>query len=317
MVKVIFFGTPAFAVPTLEALLASSHRTVAVVTQPDRPRGRGQKTTDAPVKAVAISRGLTVFQPEQLKDVEFLTALRSLEPDLGVVAAYGRILPQSLLSLPRLGMLNVHASLLPRYRGASPVHRAVIAGDHETGVTIMRVVKALDAGPMLATATRVIRGSETSEEVEADLATIGARLLVDVVDRLEGGAVVEVAQDDSAATLAPRLTKEDGRIDWALAATRIHDLVRGLYPWPHAFSFLDGHRYVLLKTQVLPGRHSPGSHIEPGTVIAASGDQLVVATGDGCVGVTLVQPEGKRALTTREFLSGYRVSVGDRFVATP
>ena len=198
--RIVFFGTPAFAVPTLDALLrASPHTVVGVVTQPDRPRGRGQKTSDAPVKARARAAGVPVLQPDRLKDPAFIDALTALNADLGVVAAYGRILTEAILATPRLGMINVHGSLLPRYRGAAPVHRAVIAGERETGVTIMRVVKALDAGPMLATAHRPIAPDETSEEVERDLAHLGATLLAStIVDQIADGRAAETPQDDAA-----------------------------------------------------------------------------------------------------------------------
>src|SRR5581483_4358437 len=205
--RIVFFGTPAFAVPTLDALIASRHPVAAVVTQPDRPRGRGHKVADAPVKARAAAAGIPVLQPERMKDPALLAQLRALHADLGVVAAYGRILTDDLLAIPRLGMINVHASLLPKYRGAAPVHRAVIAGESETGVTIMRVVKALDAGPMIASATRPIAPDETSDVVERDLAQIGARLLVAAVDDLAAGRASETPQDDTAATYAHRLTK--------------------------------------------------------------------------------------------------------------
>jgi len=232
--RIVFFGTPAFAVPTLDALLQSRHPVVGVVTQPDRPRGRGQKVTHAPVKQRAIAGHLAVLQPDRLKDSAFLDGLAALRADLGIVAAYGRILNDAVLASPRLGLLNVHASVLPRYRGAAPVHRAVIAGETETGVTIMRVVKALDAGPMLAVTRRPIGPDETSEDVERDLALLGARLLVDTIDRLAQGRVDETPQDDAAATYAPRLTRADGVIDWTWPAERVHNVIRGLYQFYQA-----------------------------------------------------------------------------------
>jgi methionyl-tRNA formyltransferase len=243
--RIVFFGTPEFAVPSLDALLRSRHRVVGAVSQPDRPRGRGQKTTDAPVKARAATAGLPILQPERLKDQAFLDALRALDADLGVVAAYGRILTDAVLAIPRLGLINVHASLLPRYRGAAPVHRAIMAGERETGVTIMRVVKALDAGPMLAAVRRPIGPDETSDEVERHLARLGADLLVTSTDSLWMGHATETPQDDALATYAHRLTREDGIIDWSWPAERIHNLIRGLHPWPHAFTFFHGTRLIL------------------------------------------------------------------------
>ena len=242
--RIVFFGTPAFAVPTLSRLLGPPHSVVAVVTQPDRPRGRGQRVSDAPVKALALEHGIEVLQPQSLARPVFEAAFDALKPDLGVVAAYGKILPEWLLQAPALGMINVHASLLPKYRGAAPVHRAIIAGERETGVTIMRVVKALDAGPMMARQVRSIDFNETSEAVEQDLARIGAELLITVVDDLAAGRASEVPQSDAEATYAPRLTKEEGLIDFSLPAIAVHNRIRGLRPWPMAYSFLHGDRLV-------------------------------------------------------------------------
>jgi len=307
---VVFFGTPQFAVPSLGHLLASSHRVCGVVTQPDRPRGRGQKITDAPVKSVALQHGVPVVQPARLRDPEFTATLRASKPDLGVVVAYGQLIPEDVLQIPRLGMINVHASLLPKYRGAAPVHRAVIAGERETGVTIMRVVKALDAGAMLARATRPIGADETSEDVERDLAETGARLLVDVIDRMEHGPLAEEPQDASASTYASKLTKEEGLIDWTLPARAIHDRVRGLHPWPHAYGYLDGMRVILLKTRV----EGEETTAEPGTLVASSRDVITVAAGDGrLIAIEHLQPEGRRPMQAREFLAGRPIAPGTRF----
>ena len=309
--KVVFLGTPQFAVPTLDAVLASRHEIVGVVTQPDRPRGRGQKSTDAPVKARARDAGLPVLQPDTLKDSAALDAIRALGADIGVVAAFGKILSQTVLDIPRLGMINVHASLLPRYRGAAPVHRAVIDGEPKTGVTIMRVVKALDAGGMLATVERAIGPDDTSEEGERDLSTLGASLLVQTLDRLAAGPVEEAAQDDSLATYAHRLTKDDGIVDWARPARAIHNQIRGLHPWPHAFAFLGDQRLILLRS----AWSADSSDAAPGTIVAAHGDDLRIATGAGTLQLTELQAEGRRASRVREFLAGHRLSPGQRFAA--
>lgn len=307
--RVVFFGTPAFAVPTLERLIASPHQVVGVVTQPDRPSGRGQRTSDAPVKAAASLHGIPVFQPATLKDPAIEPALRALAPDLGVVAAYGRILPARLLSLPRLGMINVHASLLPRFRGAAPVHRAVMSGDHETGVTIMRVVPELDAGPMFATVTRPIGPEDTSDVVERDLATLGAGLLVEVVNRMAAGTAMETPQDASQATYAERLTSEEGRIDWTLPAGQLRNRVRGLYPWPHAWSHLQGTRLVLLHARTGP----EGVTAAPGSIIKADADGILVAAGGGTsLLIDQLQPEGRRPMDARAFLAGRPVPPGTR-----
>jgi methionyl-tRNA formyltransferase len=304
--RIVYFGTPAFAVPTLEALCRSRHTVVAVVTQPDRARGRGQRTSDAPVKAAAGTANLPILQPESLRDPAFVDALRQFDADLGVVAAYGKILTEQTLAVPRLGIVNVHASLLPRYRGAAPVHRAVIAGERETGITIMRVVRALDAGPMMATAARPIGPDETSDEVERDLARIGAGLAVETIDRLAAGVVSEVPQVEAEATYAHRLSKDDGRVNWALPARRVHDLIRGLHPWPHAFTFLDGKRLILLRSAAF----DEVTETVPGTVVEAAGDRLRIATGGGAVQILEIQTEGRRPMTAREFLAGHTVATG-------
>jgi methionyl-tRNA formyltransferase len=310
--RVVFFGTPEFAVPTLEALLRSRHRVVGVVTQPDRPRGRGQKTSASPVKALAASAGLPVLQPERLKDPAFVDSLSALNADLGVVAAYGKILTDAVLATPRLGMINVHASLLPRYRGAAPVHRAIIAGERKTGVTIMRVVKALDAGPMLATVERAIGPDDTSSEVERDLGTLGAALLVSTADALASGRGVETPQNDADATYAHRLTKDDGILDWSRSAEEVHNLVRGLHPWPHAYTFHHGARLILHRSKVDEGDKRGGTDI-PGTIVEAHGDRLVVAAGSGRLQVIEIQAEGKRPMPARDFLAGHHLTVGEQF----
>ena len=307
--RLVFFGTPEFAVPSLEALLASTHQVAAVITQPDRPSGRGHKTRDAPVKALAIAAGVDVLQPARLKDPSFMGAFRSLNADLAVVAAYGRILTEEVLAVPTRGFVNVHGSLLPRYRGAAPVHRAVSAGERETGVTIMRVVHALDAGPMLAKAARPISADETSAEVERDLSRIGAALLVNTLNRLAAGEVDEVAQDDRDATYAHKLTREDGVVDWGWPAERIHNLIRGLHPWPHAFAYLDTARVILRRSRWSP----ESSPHPPGTIVAATGDRLAVAAGSGIVELTEIQPEGRRPMAVRDFLSGHPLAPGARF----
>jgi len=308
--RIVFLGTPAFAVPSLDALLGSRHRVVAVLTRPDRPRGRGQRMFDAPVKARAAAAGIPVLQPDRLRDPAFVESLAALRADLGVVAAYGAMLPESVISAPRLGTINVHASLLPRYRGAAPVHRAIIAGERETGVTIMRIVKRLDAGPMLASVTRSIGREETSVDVERDLAHLGAALLVEIADGLAEGSVAETPQDEDAATYAPRVTKDDGAIDWSWPAARIHDLIRGLHPWPHAFSFLDGRRFILIASAA---DGLTASSDAPGTIVESEGDRLVVATGNGALRLLQIQPEGKRSMSVRDFLAGHRTARGARF----
>jgi len=307
---VVFFGTPQFAVPTLRRLLDSAHSVAGVITQPDRPRGRGQKITHAPVKALALERGIPVYQPDRLKPAEVADTLRAWRADLGVVAAYGRIIPEHLLTIPLFGMINVHASLLPKYRGAAPVHRAVINGDRQTGVTIMRVVKELDAGGMFAKVTRPIGPDETSDVVETALADVGAELLITVVEQLASGTAREEPQDETQATYAPRLTKEEGLIDWTRSASDINNRVRGLYPWPHAYTFFKGTRLIVLRSVVAVVGASVTS---PGTILRATSDAIHVATGDGALAILDVQPEGRRAMRAHDFLLGHRLATGETF----
>ena len=305
--RLAYFGTPEFAVPGLEALIASRHEVVVLVSQPDRPRGRGQRLQPTPTKIVAEAAGIPVLQPTRVKDEAFLDALRAFDLDLGVVAAYGRIIPDAVLALPRLGLINIHASLLPAWRGAAPVHRAVINGDRETGVTIMRVVTELDAGPTFAEARRAIGPDETTPEVERALARLGADLAVGVVDALAAGAASERPQDHGRATYAHKIERHEGAIDWTQTAQRIHDLVRGLQPWPLVSATIGGVRCLIHRTQVT----NEATEAIPGTIGEASGGVLAVACGDRrLLRILELQPEGKRPMSARDFLAGRRVEPG-------
>ena len=307
LLRIVYFGTPEFAVPGLQAILSSAHPVVAVVSQPDRPKGRGQKLQSTPTKRVAEAAGVPVLQPTRLKDPELHKMLAAYSPDLGVVAAYGRLIPDALLELPRLGMINIHASLLPRYRGAAPVHRAVINGDRETGVTIMRVVTELDAGPMFAAATRLIGPDETTPEVEGALSAIGADLVLHVIEQIAAGLATEVPQDHAAATYAEKIRREESDIDWTQSAAVIHNLVRGLQPWPLVTIVLDGVRLRIHRSRVAEDRTSA----QPGTIAHTGGGRFSIATGDGGVlDVLEIQPEGKRVMSAREFLAGRVVAAG-------
>lgn len=311
--RVIFFGTPAFAVPSLEALLGSRHTVVAVVSQPDRPKGRGHQLQPTPTKVVALAHGVPVLQPAKIRDEVFLQQVRELRADLGVVVAFGRILPDGLLAIPRLGMINVHASVLPRYRGAAPIQRAVLAGDAETGVTIMRVETELDAGPTFAVARVPIPSDATSGDMETVLAGLGARLLLPVVDDLAAGRAVETPQDHARATHAAKIAKDEGALDWTQTAEAVHNRIRGLQPWPRAWTRLGTDRFVLRRSRPL----GIGSADQaPGTIVHASGDELLVACGDGtALQVLELQPEGRRTMTAREFLAGRAIPPGARLTS--
>ena len=301
--------------PSLEAMLAAGHEVAAVVTQPDRRRGRGQRTTPSPVKAAATAAGLPVLQPERMRDPNFLFALVDATPALGVVAAYGRILPDEILETPAHGTINVHASLLPDYRGAAPIHRAVMAGETETGITMIRLVAEMDAGPMLARATQTIGPDDTSEELDRSLAELGASLLVETLQAVEDGRVREEEQDHAKATFAPRLTREDSPLNWARPARRLHDQVRGLQPWPLAATYLGGRRLLLLRTRVLD---DPGPGRPPGTVLEARGDRLVVQCGESStLAVSRLKQAGRGAMETRAFLSGRPITLPARLGPAP
>lgn len=318
--RLVMMGTGRFAVPTFRALCESKHRVLALFTQPDRS-GRGHHRHRNPMKEIALERGIPVFQPERVRDADVLQDLARLEPDLCVVAAYGQILPKQLLEIPRLGAINVHASLLPRYRGAAPVVYALLEGEKETGVTIFRIEPALDSGPMLASVRTPIRPKETAGELEARLAELAAPLVVDVVDRLEQGTIEETPQDDSQATYAPRLTKQAGLIDWSQPAAKLERHVRAMQPWPKAYTFLKhadqrAKRVIVLDVEPVP-LEADWSGAEPGTVVHADSRRIVVRTGDGAVEIRSLQPEGARRMRTDEFLCGHRVQAGDRFVREP
>jgi methionyl-tRNA formyltransferase len=304
------FGTPAFAVPTLEALLSSMHTVTGVITQPDRPRGRGQLISAGPVKALALAQGLLILQPERLKQDALEYDFSALDADLAVVAAYGKLLPAWLLAKPRLGFINVHASLLPKYRGASPIHRAVMAGDAETGVTIMRVVQELDAGPMLAKRALAIGPEDTTADVEPALARLGAVLAIETIDRMAAGPVIETPQDDSQASYAPRLTKADGLLDWSRRAGELHNQVRGLTPWPLAYSFVKGQRLIVRRSR--PANDSSATD-EPGTITRLASGGLGIVCGDHqLLEILQLQPEGKRVMSGHDALAGRVLTPGER-----
>ena len=305
--RIVYFGTPAFAVPTLRAVIASRHEVAAVVSQPDKPKGRGHQTAPTATKEVALANGIPVWQPDRLRHDDFLCQVTELQPDLGVVAAYGKLLPEALLQIPRLGMINVHGSVLPRWRGAAPVHRAVIEGDTETGVTIMRVVKELDAGAIFVIGGRPIGPDETSVEVERAIADLGAVLAVQTVDALAEGRAVETPQPEHGITYASKLSKAEGNVTWTEPASRIHNLVRGLQPWPLVTARL-GESRVLIHRTALTGTVTTAT---PGTVVRAGGDDLEIAAGDGgIVRILELQPEGRRVMRARDFLASRRIAPG-------
>ena len=300
-----FFGTPTWAVPTLEALLASEAEVAAVVTNPDRPAGRGMKLTPSPVKAVALAANLEVRQPERARDPELAAWLSSLELDAVVVVAYGKILPLSLLTIPRRGFLNVHFSLLPRYRGAAPVQRAVMEGETKTGVAVMVLTEGMDEGPVLAASPLAIGPDETAGEVGDRLAAIGGPLLVDCLRGYLDGTLTPTPQDDAAATYAPKIGDEEARVDWARDAVTIKNLVRGLNPMPGAWTTLRGRRLKLHRVAV-----ASGPALAPGKLDLLDG-ALVAGTGGGSVELVEVQMAGRQRMGGAELARGLRSSAGE------
>lgn len=309
--RVVFLGTPAFAVPSLTAL-ARRHEVALVLTQPDRPKGRGRALAEPPVKELARSLGLPVLQPERLDEQALRPHLEEARAEAAVVVAYGLMVPGWLLAaLPR-GAINVHGSLLPAYRGASPVNRAIVNGDAETGVTTMLLTARMDAGPILLQRRTPIGPEETAGELTDRLAGLGAGLLVVTLDGLASGIVQPREQDETLATFAPKLTKEDGRIEWSLPARRIVDLVRGVNPWPGARTALDGKALKILKAAVGARPATAPVGAVPGTVLAASFNEgLLVACGAAeAVALLTVQTEGKKPLSAPEFLRGHALAAG-------
>lgn len=315
--RIIFLGSPAFAVPSLEALLATEHEVVAVITQPDRPSGRGHTLTPPPVKVAALERGLPVLQPERVSSEESLEQLRPLRPDVLVVAAYGQILRQRLLDLPARGSINVHASLLPRWRGASPIAAAILAGDEKAGVTIMEVVRALDAGPMVAKVEVPILPSDTTGSLESRLATEGAALLRETITPWAERRLLPEAQDESLVTYAPQVKREDARIDWRLPAVDIWRRVRAYNPWPVAFTTVLDEELRVFRAWPLEGDSSAAAGavlgVETLPAAAEAPEGLTVQTGNGRLALIEIQKAGRRRTSGPEFFRGQRGLAGMRF----
>lgn len=300
-------GTAEFAVPSLRTLLAGEDAVVGVVTQPDQPAGRGMAVHAPPVKELAAAHEVPVIQPAKLRDPEVLEQLRAWRPDLIVVAAYGKILPPGLLTLPPYGCINVHASLLPKYRGAAPIQWAILNGEAETGVTIMRVSEHMDAGDILLQKTLPIAATDTGGTLHDKLAALGADALREALTLLKDGRLVARPQDEAEATYAPKVTKEDGRIDWNQEAVTIERRIRAFNPWPSAYTTVDGKLLKIFAARVEP---PPSPPRPPGTVIEVTPVSLGVATGNGTLSITEVQLEGKKRLPVEEFLKGYRLTAG-------
>jgi len=307
--KIVFMGTPDFAVPCLSKLLDVSE-VAAVVTQPDRPRGRGQKTVPSPVKVFAAAHNLRVFQPLKVKSPEFVKVLQDLAPDLIVVVAFGQILSQAVLDIPRMGCINVHASLLPRYRGAAPIHWSIIHGETQTGVTTMFMDAGLDTGDMLLKRAIDITPEMTTEELHDSLREIGAELLAKTIQELQQGRLVRTPQDDTLSNYAPLLTKDTGRIRWTASSKEIHDLVRGLNSWPGAYAYLHGEKFKIWKTR---GWSAVCPEGQAGEILQMTKDGFLVGTGDGGIEILELQAPSKKKMSARDYICGHGLPVHERF----
>ncbi len=316
--RIVFMGTPDFAVPSLQALCASGHEIAGVVTQPDRPKGRGHKLTPSPVKVAALEAGLNVYQPERVKSAEFIETLRQLSPQLIAVVAFGQILSREILELPDYGCINVHASLLPKYRGPAPIHWAVINGEPETGVTIMQMDEGLDTGDIILTAKVPILPEDTTGTVHDKLAELGAQLLVKAIEEISAGRAEKVPQDHRLATYAPLLTKQVGEIDWTKSALEISNLVRGLNPWPGAYTLLGDRILKIWRARPCTAESitAPVADLagkQPGEILGrVPGAGFAVAAADSCLVVMEVQLQGSRRMGAEDFMHGHCIEKGFR-----
>lgn len=300
--RIIFFGTPSFAVPSLEALLQSEEEVVAVVTQPDKRKGRDRLSSPPPVKELAVDKGMKVLQPARIKESVFIDELKSMNPEIIVVVAYGKILPSQILRLPQHGCINAHASLLPKYRGAAPVQWAIINGEKKTGITTMLMDEGLDTGDILLQEETEISDEVTAETLSRRLSDIGAALLIKTIKKIKDGSLKPIPQEGSP-SYAPPLKKEDGRLNWARTARDIFNFVRGMYPWPSAYCYLNKERIKITRVKALEGSGIAGR-------VEKADEEIIVGTGGGLISIIELQPEGKRLMTAKDFLQGRRLKVG-------
>ena len=309
--RIVFMGTPEFAVPSLQALLDSADEVVGVISQPDRPKGRGHELAPPPVKILAQQTGIPMLQPLKIRTPDFLEALAAWKPDLIAVTAYGRILHAPILNLPPMGCVNVHGSLLPKYRGAAPVQWAVINGETETGITTMLMDEGMDTGAMLLQESIPILPDDTAGTLAPRLASLGGRLLVETISRLKAGTITPMTQDHARATLAPLLKKEDGAIDWSTDARSIANRIRGLSPWPGAYTFYGQERWNIWKAAAA---QTPAQE-QPGTLLAVTKQSLTVSTGGGALEILEIQAANSKRMSIAQFLAGHRLNPGEQLWA--
>ena len=322
--RIVFMGTPDFSVPALKALVEAGHQVIAVVTQPDKPKGRGKEVQMTPVKIQAMEYGIPVYQPAKVREASFVEVLQGMEADVYVVIAFGQILPKAVLELPKYGCINIHASLLPKYRGAAPIQWCVIDGERETGITTMMMDVGLDTGDMLEKTVIPIEEKETGGSLHDKLSLAGGALILSTLKKLEEGTLVRTPQTDEGTCYAKMLTKSLGDIDWNQSAVSIERLIRGLNPWPSAYTLWNGKTIKIWSADVTTGREAAAflsesgvpseTGITPGTVVCSDKHSLVVCTGDGLLSVRELQMEGKKRMDTPAFLRGYPIPEGDVFV---
>lgn len=319
--RVVFMGTPDFAVGALEAIITAGHQVLAVVTQPDKPRGRGKEMQVTPVKACAVAHNIPVFQPVKVREKESVETLRSYGADVFVVAAFGQILSEEILTMPKYGCINIHASLLPKYRGAGPIQWAIINGEEKTGVTIMQMDKGIDTGDMLMKTEVMIDPKENGDSLHDKLAEAGARLIVEAMPKIESGELIPVKQNEEESCYAKMLQKSMGRIDWQQSAKKLDCLIRGLISWPGAYTGFRGKNLKIWDEELVSEYESTSAETmileeeeqsAPGTVVDVTKDAFYVKTGEGILKILAVQPEGKRRMPVKDFLLGYQIRIGER-----
>lgn len=301
-------GTPDFSVPTLKALIESEHDIIGVITQPDKPKGRGKKIVFSPVKEVALKNNIPVFQPKKVKDKDFIEILKNLAPDIIVVIAFGQILSKEILDLPPYGCINVHASLLPKYRGAGPIQWAIINGEEKTGITTMYMDIGLDTGDIILKDEVIIEEKETGGSLHDKLSELGANTLIRTINAIKNGTAPRVPQNNNNSTYAPMLNKKLGQIDWTKDAISIERLVRGLNPWPSAYTYLQKKILKIWEANII----TIGTEMEPGTIVEVTKNNIIVQTGKGALSIKELQLQGKKRMRTEEFLRGYSVTVKDK-----
>lgn len=317
--NIVFMGTPDFAVAALEAIIAAGHRVTAVVTQPDKPKGRGKELQMTPVKACAAEHDIPVFQPVKIKDPEAVEILRTYEADIFVVAAFGQILSEEILTMPKFGCVNIHASLLPKYRGSAPIQWAIINGDKTTGVTIQQMNEGIDTGDILMKSEVAIDAKETGDSLHDKLALAGAKLIVEALSKIESGEVIPVRQNDEESSYVKMLHKSMGKIDWQQGAQSLDCLIRGLISWPGAFTFRNGKMLKIWEEEAVTDeelRKKEASSVitdgAAGTVVLVEKDAFYVQTDDGILKISAVQPEGKKRMSVKDYLLGYQIKAGEK-----